>query len=299
MCRAFRLFTIFALLLVVALCGVAAFVAEGSIHIWMKKPAPVSEAGALAQQTGARWETVSVTASGGVRLEGWLFTPARPNGAAVLSLHGVNDCRVSAAWQGAFLLRAGYTVLAPDSRGHGASGGDTIGYGVMERDDVRRWADFLLARPGVTRLYGIGQSMGAAILLQSLPREPRLRAVVADCPFATFDEVAFDRLRQLAGLGHWPAWPIVRLGMFYDRLRYRIDLRQASPVEAMRSVRTPVLLIHGMEDRNIPINHSREIHAANPAISQLWEVPGAGHTQSQGVAPEAYHSRVLAWFNQP
>jgi hypothetical protein len=59
--------------------------------------------------------------------------------------------------------------------------------------DIHRWADALLAEPRVERLYGIGQSMGAAILMESLSLAPRFRALTADCPFVTFEEIAFDR----------------------------------------------------------------------------------------------------------
>jgi uncharacterized protein len=103
---------------------------------------------------------------------------------------------------GEFLVRAGYTVLTPDARGHGESGGKIITYGVLEAQDVHLWADWLLAH-GVERLYGLGESMGAAILLESLAREPRFRSVVAECPFATFEEVARYRMAQTSGAPEW------------------------------------------------------------------------------------------------
>jgi len=36
-----------------------------------------------------------------------------------------------------FLLMSGYTVLAPDLRGHGISGGGRVTYGLLEAGDVR------------------------------------------------------------------------------------------------------------------------------------------------------------------
>ncbi|MCX6628168.1 MAG: alpha/beta hydrolase, partial [Candidatus Solibacter sp.] len=187
-------------------------------------------------------------------------------------------------------------VLTPDCRGHGTSGGDVISYGIREADDVHRWADLLMRRPGINRLYGLGQSMGASILLESLPREPRFRALVADCPFATFEEVAYDRLRQHGGIGPAVSWPIVQTGFRYTRLRYGLNLWEASPAAAVRAAKVPVLLIHGMQDANIPPRHSRELHALNPAMTQLWEVPGADHVASLGTAPREYKRRVTAWF---
>jgi hypothetical protein len=53
-----------------------------------------------------------------------------------------------------------------------------------------------------------------------------------------------------------------------------------------------------MKDANIPPRHSRQLHALNPAMTQLWEVPGADHVASLGTAPQQYESRVTAWFQQ-
>ena len=276
----------------------AIFVTEGALHIW-KRPAPWSGAAdALSRQNGGTWTAVKVNAADGIPLDGWLFTPHAPNGAAVIALHGVGDTRLGMLAHAAFLLGAGYTVLTPDCRGHGASGGDVITYGVREAGDVHAWADLLMRQPGISRLYGIGQSMGASILLESSTGEPRFRALVADCPFATFDEIAHERLAQHGGpLARVFAVPMVPLGFAYAGARYGVDLRHASPVAAVHASNIPVLLIHGTVDANIPPHHSRELHAANPAATELWEVAGADHIESLGTAKQEYVRRVLAWFD--
>jgi dipeptidyl aminopeptidase/acylaminoacyl peptidase len=296
--RATRLAVAVLIGLALGLPCLSVFVTEGALHIWQHSAPAPALAEALSCQTGASWETVRVAASDGVALDGWLFMPRQPNGAAVIALHGVADTRIGMMSHAGFLVRAGYTVLTPDCRGHGSSGGDIITYGIREADDVHRWADLLLRRPGVYRLYGIGQSMGASILLESLPREPRFRALVADCPFATFEEVAYDRLEQRGMLGTAVSWPLVQIGFLYTRLRYGLNLRDASPAAAVRGTKVPILLIHGMKDANIPPRHSRQLHALNPAMTQLWEVPGADHVASLGTAPQQYESRVTAWFQQ-
>jgi len=40
-------------------------------------------------------------------------------------------------------LANGYRVLLPDSRAQGASDGRFATYGVLERDDVHRWIDWV------------------------------------------------------------------------------------------------------------------------------------------------------------
>src|SRR5215471_8204531 len=156
----------------------SAFLAENALHIWHHDEVKSSWADTIAHQLSVSWNPVQIVADDGARLDGWLFTPPHPNGSGVILMHGVGDTRMGMTGHAPFLLRAGYTVLLPDSRGHGASGGAIITYGVREAADIHRWADELLHEPGVVRLYGLGQSMGAAILLESLPSEPRFRAVV-------------------------------------------------------------------------------------------------------------------------
>ena len=309
------------LLLLVTLAG-SIFIAEGSLNIWHKETPNPAAADSIAARDDASWSDVKVTAPDGSVLDAWLFTPRRPNRSAVIALHGVGDTRLGMLGHVDFLLRAGYTVLAPDCRGHGSSGGDLITFGVREANDVHLWADLLLRSPGsrltgfpvdspgrcargamppcqgLDRLYGIGQSMGAAILLESLAREHRFRALVADCPFATFREIASERLAQQGPLGRIGSWPAVPLGFTWVRARYGVNLWQASPIDALRTTDTPVLLIHGAADTNIDPRHSRELHAINPAHTELWEVPGAGHVASLGAARQEYIRRVTAWLDK-
>lgn len=161
---------------------------------------------------------------------------------------------------------------------------------------MHTWADWLLKHTGTVKLYGLGESMGAAILLESLRVEPRFRAVVAECPFATFEEIAFDRLAQLSRFPRFLLWPLVYGGQLYAQVRCGLDLRQASPGAAVARIQVPILLIHGDRDVNIPPRHSRELHAINPRATTLWEVPGATHVAASVAAPEEYVQRVVGWF---
>lgn len=272
----------------------SAFLAENALHVPHRSDVRLIDGEAIARQSDAAIEEVRIGADDGIQLAGWLFTPLHPIGAAVIALHGVGDTRLGMAAHARFLLKAGYIVLTPDCRGHGASGGAVITYGVREAGDVHRWASLLLGRAGIERLYGVGQSMGASILLQSLACEQRFRALAADCPFASFEAVAVDRVSQ-RGAPKLLGWPVVEMGFLYAQARYGVNLWAASPVTALHSSRVPVLLIHGTADSNIPIRHSRQLYAASPSGSALWEVEGADHVASIGRAPD-YGRKVTAFF---
>jgi alpha-beta hydrolase superfamily lysophospholipase len=291
-------------LIIAALIGVTIgcvvtpiLVTEGALHIQVRPRPDRREADAIARGSASAWESASVTSADGIVLDGWLFTPREPNRSGVILLHGVGDTRIAMAMHASFLLRAGFTVLMPDARGHGSSGGSVISYGIRESGDVHAWADWFLHQRPIERLYGLGQSLGAAVLLESLPREPRFRAVVADCPFDSFEDVAYYRLEHESGLGRWTSWPVVQTGLLYARMVHGFDLRQASPAAAIRSTTVPVLLIHGTADDHIPPGESGALHALNPRFTALWLVPGAQHIAALSNSPQEYVRRVVDWFH--
>ena len=188
----------------------------------------------------------------------------------------------------------------PTIAGHGESGGEVVTYGLREADDVHRWVDWMMASEHPRNVYGMGESLGGAVLLQSLARERRFSAVVAECPFANFERVAEDRVAQrIPGpllLRRALAAPMVSSGFLYARMRYGLDFRDASPEMAVGHTETPVLLIHGLADTNIYPAHSETLAARNPRMVTLWLVPGARHTAAYDAAPLEFRSRVLRWF---
>jgi uncharacterized protein len=296
--RALRRLTAVALIgLAIGLTAISVVVAEGSLHISERPTADPLAADRLARIYDAVWRPVSITTPDSVRLAGWFFAPAKHNGGAVLLLHGVGDTSLGMTGHAEYLLHAGYAVLLPDSRGHGASGGDLVTYGLKEARDAAQWAQWMAAQAGVERIYALGESMGAAVAIQSVAFQPGLRAIVAECPFARFSEIALYRVSQRANGALAPiAAPIVAAAAWYARSRYGVDLMRAVPANALRDSTTPVLLIHGTEDTNIPPGQSRELHAVNPRTTELWEVAGAVHVAAMSADPQAYQRRVRAWF---
>ena len=243
-------------------------------------------------------ETVTMRPPGGPRLVAWFLRPASGNSGCVMILHGIGDTRAAALGLAPMFLEKGYAVLLPDSRGHGESGGQTVSYGVTERWDVIEWTRWLRAA-GCREIFGLGESMGAAILLQAAAERPVFRAVVAECPFASLRWVAEDRVVQrLPGppaFRHIVARILVTGGFWYARLRYHLDLDAAAPVRSVERLRTPVLLIEGLGDNNVSPAHARAIAASGRSVT-LWLVPGAGHTGAAAADTEGFKRRVLGWF---
>ena len=288
------------------LCMVIGVVAtEWALHPWRRTVTPEAEAQAraIATRNHAELTEVAVTASDGAILRGWSIRPLHGNRDAVILLHGVADNRMGMIGYAELLLRHGYAVLLPDARRHGTSGGDLATYGINEADDIRRWFNWIQQSETPRCIDGLGNSMGAAQLLESLPAAPGFCAVVVESPFANFREASYDRLAERLGAGAWLGRtllrPVVETGFLYARWKYKVDLEQASPENAVAASSVPVLLIHGLKDTNLPPRHSEMILAHSrtriPAV-EFWEPAEAKHTGAAAAEPEEFERRVIGWF---
>jgi fermentation-respiration switch protein FrsA (DUF1100 family) len=300
--RRFRfLFVAVSLAACLALVG-GVFAVEGTLHPYYgsrDRGGRRAYAERTCALTGARFEDVEIAAADGAVLRGWFFRVSPSRGRAVLLLHGQGDNRAGAVGFAPFLLARGYNVLAADSRAHGASGGAVCTYGLLEADDAKRWAEWL--KRSHSRVFALGESMGAAILIQALAAGAPIDAAVAESSFSSMREIAWYRIGWMAGggeaLGRTALRPIVETGYLYARLRYGLDLTRVSPAGAVASVRVPVLLIHGGADISIPPEHSRRILANARGRVELWSPPGTGHLGAYARWPEEFERRVAGWFD--
>jgi len=300
-----------ALALYLAFCTIAGvFVADGTLHP-PRRPltdADTADARQSAHALGAELEDVSIAAPDGATLKAWLIRPHHPNGDSVLLLHGLGDNRVGMMGYAQLLLAHQYTVLLPDARAHGVSGGSLATYGFLEQNDIHQWIDFLTKQNPPMQdsladshhcIFAFAESMGAAQLLQSLDTHPNLCAVAVESPFSTFREIAYDRMGQPFHLGPWVGRtllrPLVEAALLRARWKYHLNLSTLSPEDSVAATGIPVLLIHGQIDSNIPVRHSEAIHTRAPN-TQLWEVPGADHCGAISTAPQEFERRLLTWF---
>lgn len=301
--RLLRWFLVF-FLLYITLCTIGGIsLADGSLHPGRRA---LGEEEVTAFQNAIRgmraeWQDVSITTSDGAILRGWLLRAEHPNGDAALVLHGLGDNRIGMTGYAELLIAHGYTVLLPDARAHGISGGAVATFGLLERVDIHDWTDFLSTQVHPRCIFGMGESMGAAQLLQALQMKSRFCAVVAESAFSTFREIAYDRMGQPFHLGPWVGRtvlrPLVEVAFLRARWKYGLRMGEISPEDAVASSRVPVLLIHGQIDGNIPIRHSRAIHTRSPHTI-LWEVPGADHCGAMAAAPDEFERRIVGWFGQ-
>jgi uncharacterized protein len=292
-----------ALLLYFAFCAVAGiYLADGTLHP-ARRTLTEQETAAFRESVGVfhnQLRDVAIAAADGVPLRGWMVTPPHPNEEAVLLLHGLGDNRLGMTGYAQLLLARGFTVLLPDARSHGISGGALATFGLLERNDISHWVQFLRTQTRAHCVYGLGESMGAAQLLQSLSSDTQFCAVIAESSFSTFREIAYDRMGEPFHLGPWVGrtflWPVVEFAFLRTRWKYGLNMDKVSPEASVAGAHVPVLLIHGQVDSNIPVRHSRLIHEWAPD-SAVWEVPGADHCGALSAAPDQFKKILLTWFS--
>ena len=214
---------------------------------------------------GVRAEDVQIVTADGSRLHGW-FLPAVGNAkGTVLHLHG-NAANVSnhlplVSW----LPARGYNVLMIDYRGFGRSQGKPSLDGIV--DDAAAAFAYLRARPDVdaSKLILLGQSIGGATALRLLARDTKgVRLAVIDSAFASYRGIARD---ATAGS---PLAPVAALTVGV------LPGPDKDPITALKSIRVPLIFVHGKKDSIIDAVNSERLHAA-AAGSQHWSVPDAMH----------------------
>jgi hypothetical protein len=243
-------------------------------------------------------EDFDVRASDGVALKGWKARPHTPNGDWVLLYHGQSDNRIGMIGHAELLLRLGYGVVLMDARAHGTSGGDKATYGWLEKTDTRSVVDMLFAHERVHCLFALGESMGAAIALQSAAIEPRIAGVVAESAFSSLRDVSYDYAGMqispwLGKILFLPA-SIFALRVVEREGNLRVD--EISPEAAVGAREFDVFLICDGKDRRIPCSHSQRIRAAAKGPNALWIVENAGHASALGAKPVEFKRRVSGFY---
>jgi dipeptidyl aminopeptidase/acylaminoacyl peptidase len=255
---------------------------------------------AVANAHGAAWEYVSIRASDGVILKGWLFTPRNNKGRAVLLVHAGVGNRHEMLGRAEWLLGRGYTCLLVDQRGCGTSGG-RISWGVKEPADISAWATWLRDRTHSSAVFGYGLSRGSTTLVQSLAFGPPFAGVAAEATGAGNIGRPYQFIGDKMGISEPRAtmiwWPLIEPSFWWIRLRYGFDLKHVQDgAAAIRGSQVAVLVIHGSDDRGAALAGAERLRDANPQHTALVVIRGADHEWFSPERPEVM-KRVLAWFD--
>lgn len=123
---------------------------------------------------GLAYEHLGLRVSPTIELDAYFVPATAPPRANLIILHGVGSCKETYLPNAAALCALGYNLFMVDQRQHGKSGGRYLTYGHREKHDVRKMVDWLVKKTDGLRTGIYGNSMGAAVALQSMAHDPRL-----------------------------------------------------------------------------------------------------------------------------
>lgn len=251
---------------------------------------------AIAEFEKAEYETVSITSHDGLKLTGRYYH-VKDGAPLEIQCHGYkgNATRdFCGNWR--IAKEDGRNVLLIDERCHGNSEGHTITFGILERQDVLNWIAYANKRFGTVPIMLSGVSMGAATVLMAsgmnLPEN--VKGILADCPYDAPSNIIKKVLGTDMGMPVKFVYPLIRFGGI---LYGKFNLDAASPVEAVKNSKVPILLIHGDDDRFVPYEMSCNIHKAAPDKIEFHTIHNAGHAMNYVTAPEQY-TRIVHAFTE-
>ena len=242
-------------------------------------------------------EEISITGHDGTKLTAHLYTCDYPK-RLIIAVHGWRS-----TWNRDFGMAADFwfenncNVLFIEQRCQGESGGEYIGFGLLERYDVRDWTHWAHERyEGKLPIYLDGVSMGAATVLMAsgLDLASSVKGIIADSgftsPHAIWKHVAENHMHLKYG-------PIKNIADNICRQKINMGSDEHSTIDALEKNHIPVLFAHGTADPFVPIEMTYENYMACKAPKRLVVVPGAAHGMSFYVEKERYAEELLKFWS--
>jgi pimeloyl-ACP methyl ester carboxylesterase len=135
--------------------------------------------------------------------------------------------------------------------------------------------------------------MGAAIALRAAAEDPRIAALVLEAPYLDLEETLAALLRRF----RLPlSRPLARLALARAGSLAGVSLTLPRPLDLAPRVTTPTLIVHGSDDRLIPLADARRLADAFPRPALLIDVDGAGHANAIEVGGDALLGRIAAFL---
>ena len=254
---------------------------------------------ALGEVQVIRWQS-----SDGLEIEGLLCLPVGYEKGKryplIVEPHGgprsTRDLGFKPEWQ--YFSGEGFAVFAPNFRGGDGYGrqfatANFCEWGVGDYQDIMTGIDSLIEK-GVADPEGLvvgGWSYGGYMTSWMITQTDRFKAAFNGCGIinlvSMFGQTDIPGFMQLYFAGP----PSQQLELYH----------KLSPISHIHRVKTPTLILHGEEDRRVPLPQSEEFYAGLKALGidvEFVKYPRAGHGIGEPRHRLDVLKRLLAWYKK-
>lgn len=191
----------------------------------------------------------------------------------------------------------GYNVLLVDNRAHGQSEGKYVGFGVLDRLDLRNWVKYTVNRFGSNiKIFLHGISMGASTVLMASSIMPKnVRGIIADCGFTSVYEIFEYVLKRDY---HLPKFPIIYLTNIMSKIRAGYGYKDVNTTAEIARSDIPILFIHGENDEFVPLWMTMKNYSHCKAYKELFIVRESEHAESHYIDKKGYERRILTFIEK-
>jgi len=221
---------------------------------------------------GFKIEEITFPAADGLPLNAWWVKPAKKGAPVFLYCHGNASTIHDLADIVPEFQKPGFGMLIFDYRGFGKSPGSPTERGLYQDvSGAYQWLRRRGIKPGQIFLWG--KSLGGAVAAWLACHEP-VAGLALESPFTSIHDMA--RL-------NYP-WLLVPRALVWDRF----------PTEEYVSRCTcPVLVVHGVDDRDTPLAMGRRVYDAAQGPKVFIPVAGMGH--GENIVDKAAKKKVMAF----
>ncbi len=214
----------------------------------------------------------------------------------MLMLHGNGGNRSNATPNAAWLASQGYGVLAIDFRGHGESTPAGKSFGVYEARDAHVAFSWLKAKNPGTHIGVIGFSLGGAAALIGDQGPLLADAIVLQAVYPDIRRAIGNRINSLVGsvlgtilepLLSYQAW-----------FRFGRAPGYISPIKALETIKTPVMIVGGGADRYTPRTEMEALFNAAKRNGEIWILEGRSHDQVVAEKSEVFREKLLRFLDR-
>lgn len=245
-------------------------------------------------------ELIKIRSPLGYDLIGYYLPAEKPTNKTIITLHGYRGSKDDQAKYAKMFHLIGYNVIAYDQRNHGESGGTYTTYGILESKDLQAVVEYAKNRSknGQVGIHGV--SMGAATtLIYGGDVEDGADFYIADCPYSNFlDESKYRLKNDYTYIPSLLQNPIVLLGDTFLKLRKDYSIKDASPIDSIQNIKSPVLFINTKTDDYIPPIMTQDLYDLKKGAKSIYWTNTGKHGKAFNVDPSKYKMEVIKFLEK-